>query len=94
MNLEAGSACRDGLIFKCACRHAGPNENDYARSIPYSACGAATNRTGGLSSPKLSYKGYACPADQGQQCIIASNPNYGFSSFDNFGTALLIMVQV
>ena len=40
-------------------------------------------------------KGYTCPADQGQQCIAPlDNPDYGFNGFDNYGEALLYMMQV
>ena len=40
-------------------------------------------------------KGYTCPADQGQQCIAPlDNPEYGFNGFDNYGEALLYMMQV
>ena len=42
-----------------------------------------------------SLKGYTCPADQGQQCIAPlDNPDYGFNGFDNYGEALLYMMQV
>ena len=42
-----------------------------------------------------SLKGYTCPADQEQQCIAPlDNPEYGFNGFDNYGEALLYMMQV
>lgn len=73
--------------------HAGPGVDEYVHSIPYSTCGTPTNSTG-LLNPRDHYKGYICPADQGQQCVLTSNPNFGFTDFDNFGEALLIMLQV
>ena len=69
---------------------AGPGPEDYAPSTPYSNCGPLTNGTK-LLGPN---HGYSCPVEQGQQCVIGDNPNFDFTSFDNFGEALLIMIQV
>ncbi len=40
-------------------------------------------------------QGFHCPANQAQICLAAvGNPNYGFTSLDNFGVALIMMFQV
>lgn len=73
----------------------GPGPDDWVASNPDNNCGTLTLRSGLPVTVNATFKGYTCPADQGQQCIAPlDNPDYGFNGFDNFGEALLYMMQV
>ena len=61
---------------------------------PDYSCGTLTQRSGQPVVANATLRGYTCPAQQGQQCIAPlDNPEYGFNGFDNYGEALLYMMQ-
>ena len=73
----------------------GPGPDDWVQANPNYNCGTPTQRDGFPVTVNATLKGYTCPADQGQQCIAPlDNAGYGFNGFDNYGEALLYMMQV